>query len=443
MKCIKKNKKWLLLSLSLAISLAIPSIKLTSTEIYDLCYKKELLRDGKLLFIRYKNPTLDPVFKTYEIYLFDPITGKVTFLQKPGEKLYITPAVSADRTTVTYHALIEGNDFLITRNLATGVSTRLRFDTGGYFLKLTINYDNDTIAATLKRGEGREAIYVISNSRGTIKRIQNGSSFKQIGFLRNGNIFYVDESDTKTTLGVVRQDGKSRAPVAFEPGYVEMTPGGEAILYSKENELFLYKAAKNESIRISQGFSSGLPLPATAPDGLSCAVFEENSILIVNIPSGDVMYFLTFDTAGSRGFLTDFTFYVEKLNRIYYILHKKPDQHLYEAYRDEEPIKIIGISPDDRFIVFQKKKKNEMIIYNRNDGTRFVKEFPFEVEDILIAPPVKLDSSPLLIYISAISPGPKKDSLLRELYLYNYTNRSLTAISTAEDTDLKPYLRIQ
>ena len=443
MKCIKKNKKWLILSFVIVLSLTIPSINLTSTEIYDLCYKKELLRDGKLLFIRYRNPTLDPVLKTYEIYMFDPLTAKVTFLQKPGEKLYLTPAVSEDRSTVAYHALIEGNDFLITRNLVTGVSTRLRFDTGGYFLKLAINYDNDTVAATLKRGENREAIYVISNSRGTIKRIQNGSSFKQIGFLRNGNIFYVDESDTKKTLGVVRQDGKSRAPVAFEPDYIEKAPGGDAVLYSKQNELFLYKAAKNESIRISQSFSPELPLPMMAPDGLSFAVFEENSILIVNIPSGDVLYFLTFDTAGSRGFLTDFTFYVEKLNMIYYILHKKPDQHLYEAYRDEEPIKIIGVSPDDRFIVFQKKKRNEIIIYNRSNGTRFVKEFPFDVEDILIAPPVKLDSSPLYIYISAITPGPKKDSLLRELYLYNYTNRSLTAISTAEDTDLKPYLIIQ
>lgn len=444
MEWIKKIFKSPIIFISIIITFSpAPVIDLFSAEIYDLCYKKEVLREGKLLFLRYRNPTLDPVLRTYEIHLFDPITGKITLLQKIEEKLYLVPTVSTDRTTISYHSLIEGTDFLVTRNLETGMSTRLRFDTGGYFLNLAIHYDNDSVAAALKRGENKQAIYVISNSRGSIRRIQNGTSFKQIGFFNNGSVFYVDAGENRTTVGVVRQDGKSRAVIAFEPDYVQKTPNGDAILYSKGNELFLYKVRKNESIRISQSFSSGLPLPLFAPDGLTCAVFEKNSILIVNIPSGDVLYFLAFDTSGSMGFLTDFTFYLVKQNRIHYILHKKPDQYLDEAYRDEEPIKLLGVSPDDRFFVFQKSRKNEIILYNRKDGTKFSREFPFDVQDISIAPPPESGSSPGYIYISALSKGPKENSLLRELYLYNYDNRSLTAISTAEDTDVKPYLRVE
>ena len=142
-------------------------------EVYDLCYKTHLLREGKILVVRYRNPLLDPVLKTYETHLFDPRSGKITYLQKYQEHLYILPVISRDRSTLCYHSLIEGSDYLVTGNLEEGKSTRLRFDTGGYFVSLGLDYDNDTVIAVIKRGENKQALYLISNWASTIKRILN------------------------------------------------------------------------------------------------------------------------------------------------------------------------------------------------------------------------------------------------------------------------------
>ena len=74
----------------------LPVTVLFPAELYDLGSRWIAMKDGRLLFVRHRNPTLDPMLKTYEIHLFDPETGVITFLQKPGEKLPLLPAHTKD-----------------------------------------------------------------------------------------------------------------------------------------------------------------------------------------------------------------------------------------------------------------------------------------------------------------------------------------------------------
>ncbi|KKL64026.1 hypothetical protein LCGC14_2169200, partial [marine sediment metagenome] len=156
--------KTAVLFLTIVLSVAAPAAtNLHSSELYDLVYTTQPLDDGKLMFLRLRNPLRDPALRTFEIYVFTPDSGKISFLQKYNEMLYLPPAVSRDKSTIVYHSIIEGNDFLVTKNIQTGKSTRLRFDTGGYFVNLGLDYDNDTVAAIIKRGENKQAVYLISN----------------------------------------------------------------------------------------------------------------------------------------------------------------------------------------------------------------------------------------------------------------------------------------
>ena len=189
-----------------ALILLFSQAALFSSDIYDLCYSTEPLGYGRLLFLRYRNPLLDPVLRSYELYLFDPVSGKLSSLQKYNEKLYILPVVSRDRTTLSYHSLIEGSDFLTTKNMELGKSIMLRFDTGGYFVSIGIDYDNDRVAAAVKRGENRQGIYLISNRASTINRIYNGMDFEEVGFLYNGNVYFVDNVEGEKILGIVFND---------------------------------------------------------------------------------------------------------------------------------------------------------------------------------------------------------------------------------------------
>jgi hypothetical protein len=446
----KKLKAFLLIIISI-ISFSVTN--LFAGKLYDLCYYGEPLRDGKFLFVRFRNALSDPLLRTFEINLFDPYTGKITILQQYSEKMYILPVVSRDRSTIAYHSLIEGNDFLITRNIESGSSTRLRFDTSGYFLMNAISYDNEKVASVLKRGENRQAIYVISTAEGSIRRLYNGTDFQEIGFFINGSIYYIDRVAQRLVLGVVRSDGKGRTVVAHGVDYTEKLPNGDALLYSVGQDLFLYRVNTNESIRLSRNFSPSYLKPLIAEDGSTCAVREQNRILLVNIPSGDILYYLSFETTGTRGFLTRFTFYIAKDSRIFHIKHKKPGQHLTEAHRAEGAERIItsiAASPDDRYILYQLGNERELKIYDREKKKLFSKEFTFSIQDFTVSPYMDPSESMSSIYIKALSTiqgaaGPDGNEgnpiPLRELYVYDFLMRTLTAVSTAADIDPEPYLR--
>jgi len=391
------------------------------------------MNDGKLLFLRYKNPTLDPVLKTYEIWLYNPHTEKITFLQKYNEKIYILPVVSRDRTTISYHSLIEGTDFLVTRNIDTGYSTRLRFDTGGYFVNIAIDYDNDRIVSVNKRGENRQALYIISNSRGTIRRIFNGRNFQNLGFFNNRSIYYTDRTPSGMKLGVVQKRGKEGIVAAAGVDFVQKAPNGDALLYSKDGALYLYRVNNSESIKLSQNF---IGRPIISQDGSTCAIIEKSSVLIVNIPSGDVMYFLSMDTENTTRILTDFTFYIAKDNKIFHLKHKKPGQYLTEAYADEEQISLLAASSDDLYLYFQRDNKKKIIILDRKQKRKLSKEFPFTVQEVLPCASPKLN---VAFYIKALSKNPEDSIPIRELYRYNFKQKILIGISTAQDTDIHPY----
>jgi hypothetical protein len=404
-------------------------------ELFDLCYDAQLLRNGQIFFLRYRYPTLDPVLKTYEIHVFDPRTGNVSFLQKYAEKLYIPPVISRNRSTICYHSLIEGTDYLVTYNLEKGVSTRLRFDTGGYFLGLGIDYDNDTVVSNIKRGENKQALYLISNRESSIRRILNGTDFTEVGFLYNGNPYFVEILKNRQVLGFVAKTTGKVYIIAEGFEYVQKALNGDAILYSKAHDLYLYRVFANESIVLTRNFDKQLTPPLYSADGSTCAIIEPHSVYIANIPSGDILYFLSIDTEGSTFYLTDFTFYMAKDGKIFFLEHKKPGQILQELFEDTSSPALVSVSQNDRYLLYRYEHRNEIIMYDRMHKRKQRLKFPFSVEKIFYPEHEER------FYIISRTPHPEEHIPVRELYLYDFKNELLTAISTASETDITPYLR--
>jgi hypothetical protein len=402
--------------------------------IYDLVYRAYAIRDGKIFFVRYRNPLLDPVLRTYEIYMFDPATGQISFLQHPQEMLYILPVLSRDRTTMSYHSLIEGTDYLVTANLQTGRSVRLRFDTGGYFVRLGIDYDDDTVAASIKRGENRQALYLISNSRGSIRRVLEGKVYRETGFLSNGNVYFVELQEGRQDLGFVNVKTRERHIVADGVGFVRKTPNGDAILYARKGVLSLYRPYGNDSIRLLEDFTDDTPEPLISPDGSTCAVIGSGIIYIVNIPSGDVLYYLSLDTRGLSCYLTDFSFYIVRENKIFFIEHKKPGGSLKELYEAGEKIQLWAVSRNDSQIYYQHGEKNVVITYDRRENKTYRSIFEFDVERIIV--PEADDSYYLIARVKA----PEYAYPVRELYYYHFKAGKLLTVSTARDVDVRLYL---
>ncbi|MBN2325028.1 MAG: WD40 repeat domain-containing protein [Spirochaetes bacterium] len=385
--------------------------------------------------MRYRNPLLDPVLRSYEIMLFDPVTGTLSSLHKYDEKLYILPAVSRDKTTVCYHSLIEGSDFLTTKNIEIGKSIKLRFDTGGYFVTIGVDYDNDRVAAAVKRGENRQAIYLISSRASTIRRIHNGCKFSELGFLFNGSVYYVDTVEGDRILGLVYpgDGGNERYTAAHGVDYVMKAPNGNAIIYSKGSTLYLLRAQGRQSITLSENFDTARTLPIFSPDGSTLAVFEDKIVYIINIPSGDVFYYLAMDTAGTKSELTNYQFYIAKETKLFSLQHKKPGQSLGEIHSDERGIDLLSVSPNDRFVVYRNRDKKEIIVYDGREHDYYRNRFDFDVEQVLYTMP---DES---FYIIGRLGGQKAP--VRELYLYNFQKESISPISTAQNVDIRPYLR--
>jgi len=413
--------------------LSIPN--LFSDQLYDLCYHTKLLNNGKTIFLRYRNPLLDPVLKTYEIHVYNPGTAELSILQKYNEKIYIFPIVSRDKTTICYHSLIEGNDYLVTKNIEIWKSTRLRFDTGGYFVCMDIDYDNDTVASVIKRGENKQAIYVISNRNAFIKRILNGKEFSEIGFLNDGNIYYKDKKDGLDVLGKVYVKSKRNYIIAEGVKFTQKTPGGDAIIYSVEKDLYLYKVHKNESVKIINNFNLNKTIILFSDDGSTCTVIGERSIRILNIPSGDVMYLLSLNTDDTKFFLSNFNLYLVKANKVFELKHKRPGESLKELLCDEKPINIVGISPQERYIAYTRENKKEIFIFNKRDRKTFSKKFQFNIEKILF--PKSINA----FYIISVNRNPKDNIPVKELFYYNFDKDSLFAISTMSNTNIKLYLR--
>ena len=408
-----------------------------AAEIYDLCYHAQPLSYGRLLFLRYRNPLLDPVLRSYEIMLFDPATGTLSSLHKYDEKLYILPAVSRDKTTICYHSLIEGSDFLTTKNIEIGKSIKLRFDTGGYFVTIGVDYDNDRVAAAVKRGENRQAIYLISSRASTIRRIHNGSDFSEVGFLFNGSVYYVDTVENDRILGLVYPGGSTneRYTAAHGVGHVMRAPNGNAIVYSKGSTLYLLRAQGRQSITLSENFDTGRTLPIFSGDGSTLAVFEDKIIYIVNIPSGDVFYYLAMDTAGTKSVLTNYRYYIAKDTKLFSLQHKKPGQSLTEILSDEGGIDLLAVSPNDRYIVYRNTDNKEIIVYDTAEHDYHRNRFDFTVENVLYTMP---DEG--FYIIGRLGEGAGRPSI-RELYLYNFQKESISPISTSQNVDIKPYLR--
>jgi hypothetical protein len=454
---MKRRTVTLVYLLTIIAALFSSVITLFPAQIHDLCYFGEPMKNGEFLFVRYRNPLLDPLLRTFEIYVYNPSTGKITFLQQFGEMSYLLPVVSPDRTTVTYHSLIEGNDFLVTRNVITGKATRLRFDTSGYFLFNDLHYDNERVASVLKRGPGRQAIYIISNDLGTIRRLYTGQAFQEVGFLYNGSVYYVDRVGNRLSLGVVRGDGKQRTVVEENIEYVRKGPRGDAILFSIENELFIYRVYNNETILLTEHFSMQEPVPLIAEDGSACVVYDGETTLLVNIPSGDVLYYLSFRGDDRGDILTRYSYYTVKDDQVFTIKYKKPGQALLPLFGDEGPVHLLAVSPDDRYVLYRLGDAHELRIYDRRTGGRFIKTFPFIIEEVIVSPFMEFSEAMGSIYLITLSPGdgtagssetgaPSRESgetvpPVRELYLYDYPGKSLTAISTAGDTDIRLYLR--
>ncbi len=404
-------------------------------EVYDLCYKTHLLREGKILFVRHRNPLLDPVLRTYETHLFDPRTGKITYLQKYQEHLYILPVISRDRSTLCYHSLIEGSDFLVTGNLEEGKSIRLRFDTGGYFVSIGLDYDNDTVIAVIKRGENKQALYLISNRASTIKRILNGTNFIEAGFFDNGNVYFVEFKDNQKEFGFTNPKTRKRYDITEGFDYFQKTPNGDGVLYSQGNNLYLYRVYSNESILLSRKFDPDNQRPLISRDGSTCAVLEENNVYIANLPSGDILYYLSVDTEDASFYLTDFTFYLIKDNKIFSLAHKKPGQTLGELYTADQDINLLAVSQNDRYVIYQHANKKEVIVYDTKQKKHYSKESPFIIEEILY--PDIADN----FYIISRTKDPETGIPIRELYHYSLKLGQLSVISTAANTDIRLYKR--
>jgi hypothetical protein len=413
----------------------IPASLAFSAMLYDLCYAKEALNYGKLFFMRYRNPMLDPVLRTYELYIFDPLLGTLSSLQKSDEKLYIPPAISPDKSTICYHSLIEGTDFLTTKNIEIGKSIKLRFDTGGYFVAIGIDYDNDRVAAAVKRGEDRQAIYLISGRASTINRLFNGINFSEVGFLYNGNVYFIDNVNGQKVLGIVYETTKDHYIIARGVDYVKRAPNGNAIVYSKGKELYIFRAQGQKSILISENFSLKKS-PLFSQDGSTLTVFEEGKIYIVNIPSGDIFYYLSMETEKTQSILTNFTYFLARDSKLFYLHHKKPDQSLKELFEDKDGIDLLAVSPTDRYIVYKNINPKEIIVFDTVENKHFRKIFPFTIQEVLYTTPSEH------FYIVGLSKA--SDTIpIRELYLYNFLKESISPISTSQNADIKLYLRNQ
>ena len=408
---------------------------LHSSELYDLCYSTKPLDDGKLMFLRLRNPLRDPVMRTFEIYVFNPDSGKISFIQKYNELLYLPPAVSRDKSTIVYHSIIEGNDFLVTKNIQTGKSTRLRFDTGGYFVNFGLDYDNDTVAAIIKRGENKQAVYLISNRASTIYRVLNGTNFTEIDFLDDKNIYYVDTIDGIKKMAFTNERIRSSTPIDENIEYVQKAPNGDVVIYSKGEDLHLYRANGRKSMVLMSNFDAGSNPPVFSADGSTCAVFSKDRINLANIPSGDILYFLSMDTERTTSFLTDFTFFISKDRKVFQLKHKKPGQVLTELFAEDEPVRILSASPDDRYLVYQKENPREIIIYDINENIKHNKELDFIIKEVIFS--IEGES----FYIVTLTGTNGNQIPVRELYHYNFLEETMFAISTAKDTDVRLYLR--
>jgi hypothetical protein len=408
---------------------------LYSSELYDLVYSTRPLDDGKLMFLRLRNPLLDPIIRTFEIHVFNPKSGKISFLQRYDELLHIPPAVSRDKSTIVYHSIIEGNDFLVTKNINTGKSTRLRFDTGGYFVNLGVDYDNDTVAAIIKRGENKQAVYMISNRASTIQRVHNGTNFSEIDFLDDKNVFYVDTVNDMKQLAFTNERIKSSISIAQNIEYIQKAPNGDAIIYSKGKDLYLYRTNGRKSMVLMGNFDYRSNPPVFSEDGSTCAVFAKDRINLANIPTGDIMYFLSMNTENTTYFLTDFTFYIAKESKVYQIKHKKPGQVLTELFTEESPVRILSASPEDMYLVYQKNNNREIIIHDLKENVKYKKELDFAIKKVIFS----LEGNSF--YIVALTGEDSMQIPVQELYYYNFINETLFAVSTAKDTDIKLYKR--
>ena len=406
-----------------------------SSELYDLVYSTQPLYDGKLMFLRLRNPLRDPVLRTFEIYVFTPDSGKISFLQKYNELLYLPPAVSRDKSTIVYHSIIEGNDFLVTKNIQTGKSTRLRFDTGGYFVNLGLDYDNDTVAAAIKRGENKQAVYLISNRASTIHRVLNGTNFTEIDFLNDKNIYYVDTIDGMKKIAFINERTWSSITIAEDIDYVHKAPNGDAVIYSKGDALYMYRANGRKSMVLMSNFDTGSNPPVFSADGSTCAVFSKDRINLANIPSGDILYFLSMNTEHTTSFLTDFTFFISKDTKVFQLKHKKPGQVLTELFAEESPVRILSASPGDRYLVYQKENNREIIIYDLKKGIKHEKKLDFVIQEVIFS--IEGES----FYIVTLTGADENRTPVQELYHYNFLEETMYAISTAKDTDVKLYLR--
>jgi WD40 repeat protein len=428
--------KTAVLFLTIVLSVTIPvATDLHSSELYDLCYSTKPLGDGQLMFLRLRNPTREPILRTFEIYVFTPDSGKISFLQKYNELLYLPPAVSRDKTTIVYHSIIEGNDFLVTKNIQTGKGTRLRFDTGGYFLNFGLDYDNDTVAAIIKRGENKQAVYLISNRASTIHRVLNGTNFTEIDFLNDKNIYYVDTIEGIKKMAFTNERIRNSISIAEDIDYVQKAPNGDAVIYSKGEDLYLYRSNGRKSMVLMSNFDPGSNPPVFSADGSTCAVFSKDRINLANIPSGDIMYFLSMDTEHTTSFLTDFTFFISKDSKVFQLKHKKPGQVLTELFAEDDQVRILSSSPDDRYLVYQKDNLREIIIYDLKEKTKYKKELDFAIKEVIFS----LEGESF--YIVTLTGGDGNQIPVQELYHYNFLEETMFAISTAKDTDVKLYLR--
>jgi hypothetical protein len=387
--------------------------------------------------VLHRNPTLDPVLKSYELYLFDPESGSITSLQKRDEQLPILPSISPSGNALTYYAIIESSDFLITRNIEEGLSIQLRFDTGGYITGTALDFDNDRVITSNKRGENRQALYLISNRAGSIRRILNGARFQEMGFLANGAVYSTDLKDERLLLSVVQPWNLKRTTLSGAVEYVLAAPGGDALLYSEFGRLSLYRVNNQETIQLTES-AAGPPL--TAPDGSTCAVFEEDAILLINLPTGDVMYYLSTPADPDRSSLSDLSFYTVRGSTLYTIEHRKPGHTLTELHQVDGQLRLLGVSPNDRFVYFQQGDPPDLrsvTILDRRSGKTSVKSFSFEVRSILVPRLRETDGS---FYIRSRSVS--DDGIpVRELYYYDLSLGALLGLSTADQADLQLYYR--
>ncbi|MCK5094708.1 MAG: hypothetical protein KAR18_08285, partial [Spirochaetes bacterium] len=170
-------------------------------------------------------------------------------------------------------------------------------------------------------------------------------------------------------------------------------------------------------------------------DGSTLALVENDVIHIVNVSSGDILYYLSMNTENITIFLTNYTLYIAKDNKVFHLKHKKPGQSLMELYEDDSQIHILSISPDDRYLVYQKKNNREVIIFDFKENKHFIKELGFMVQRVIF--PLSGDS----FYVILLNDSGKDRIPVRELHLYNFKKESIFAISTLTNTDIKLYLR--